>query len=57
VKEGVQQVTLMMLERFSRRASWRYFTASILVQVFNQLDRRVEAFRKGIELEDWFRVD
>jgi hypothetical protein len=47
----------MMLEWFSQRASWRYYTASILVQVFNQLDRWVEAFGKGIELEDWFRVD
>jgi hypothetical protein len=46
-----------MLEWFFRRASWRYFTASILVQVFNQLDRRVESLRKGIELEDCFRVN
>jgi hypothetical protein len=34
----VEQVTAMMLEWFSRRASWRYLRASVLVQVFNQLD-------------------
>jgi hypothetical protein len=33
-EEEVQQVTQMMLEWFSRRASWRHFTASVLVQVF-----------------------
>ena len=52
-EEEVQQVTQMMLEWFSRRASWRHYTASVLVQVFNQLDRWVEAFEKGVELEDW----
>jgi hypothetical protein len=36
LSEGeAQQVTQMMLEWFSRRASWRHYTASVLVQVFN----------------------
>lgn len=52
-EEDVQQVTAMMLEWFSRRASWRYLRASVLVQVFNQLDHWLEAFGKGQELEDW----
>jgi hypothetical protein len=52
-EEDVDQVTQLMLEWFSRKASWRHFTASVLVQVFNQLDRWVEAFGKGVELEDW----
>jgi hypothetical protein len=56
-EEEVQQVTQMMLEWFSQRASWRDFTASVLVQVFNQLDRWIEAFKKGAELEDWLRAD
>ena len=55
-EEEVEQVTQMMLEWFSQQASWRHFTASVLVQVFNQLDRWVEAFGKGVELEDWLRV-
>jgi hypothetical protein len=52
-EEDVQQVTMMMLEWFSQKASWRYITASFLVQVFTQLDQWVEAFGKGEELEDW----
>jgi hypothetical protein len=56
-EEEIQQVTQMMLEWFSRRASWRHFTASVLVQVFIQLDQWVDAFGKGVELEDWFRLD
>jgi hypothetical protein len=52
-EEDVQQVTMIMLEWFSQKASWRYITASFLVQVFTQLDQWVEAFRKGEELEDW----
>ncbi|PVH75564.1 hypothetical protein DL98DRAFT_536476 [Cadophora sp. DSE1049] len=56
-EEEAQQVTRMMLEWFSRKASWRHYTASVLVQVFNQLDRWVGAFGKGVELEDWFRLD
>lgn len=52
-EEDVQQVTIMMLEWFSQKASWRYITASVLVQVFTQLDQWVEAFGKGEELEDW----
>jgi hypothetical protein len=55
--EEVEQVTQMMLEWFSQQASWRHFAASVLVQVFNQLDRWVEAFGKGVELEDWLRAD
>jgi hypothetical protein len=56
-EEEVQQVTQMMLEWFSRKSSWPHFTASVLVQVFNKLDRWLEAFEKGVELEDWFRID
>jgi hypothetical protein len=56
-EEEVQQVTQMMLEWFSRKSSYPHFTASVLVQVFNQLDRWLEAFKKGVELEDWFRID
>ena len=51
--KDVKQVTQMMLEWFSREASWRHYSASVLVQVFGQLDRWVEAFEKGLELEDW----
>lgn len=50
-KDELQQITGMMLEWFSRRASWRDFTAS--VQVFNQLDRWVEALGKGMDLEEY----
>lgn len=53
--KDVEQVTQMMLEWFSRKASWRYYSASILVQVFGQLDRWVEAFEKGLKLEDWIQ--
>jgi hypothetical protein len=42
-----------MLEWFSRKASWRHFTASVLVQVFNHLDRWVEAFGKGVDWEEY----
>ena len=52
-EEEAQQMTHMKLEWFSRRASWRHYTASVLVQVFNQLDRWIEAFGKGLALEDW----
>ena len=55
-KEELQQVTQMMLEWFSRRASWCHFDASVLVQVFNQLDRWVEAFGKGMDLEEYVRT-
>jgi hypothetical protein len=34
-KEEAQQVTEMMLGWFSQKASWRHYTASVLVQVFN----------------------
>ncbi|KAH7369685.1 hypothetical protein BKA65DRAFT_470943 [Rhexocercosporidium sp. MPI-PUGE-AT-0058] len=51
--KGVKQVTQMILEWFSREASWRHYSASVLVQVYGQLDRWVEAFEKGLELEDW----
>ena len=50
--KDVKQVTQMMLEWFSREASWRHYSASVLVQVFGQLDRWVKAFKKGLELED-----
>jgi hypothetical protein len=56
-EEEAKQVTQMMLEWFSRKASWRHYTASVLVQVFSQLDRWVEAFGKGVELEGRFRLD
>jgi hypothetical protein len=52
-KDELQEVTQMMLKWFSRRASWRDFDASVLVQVFNQLDRWVEAFGKGVDLEEY----
>lgn len=55
-KEELQQVTQIMLEWFSRRASWCHFDASVLVQVFNQLDRLVEAFGKGMDLEEYVRT-
>jgi hypothetical protein len=51
--DEIRYVNQTMLEWFSGRASWRYLSASILVQVFNQLDRWVETFGKGGELEDW----
>jgi hypothetical protein len=56
-EEEAKQVTRMMLEWFSRKASWRHYTASVLVQVFNQLDRWVETFGKGVELEGRSRLD
>ena len=52
-EEEAQQVTQIMRKWVSRRASWRHYTASVLVQVFNQLDRWIEAFGKGLALEDW----
>jgi hypothetical protein len=55
--EEMRQVTQSILEWFSGRASWRDFSSSVLVQVFNQLDRWVEAFGKGGELEDWLGAD
>jgi hypothetical protein len=56
-KDEIEQVTEIMLEWFSRRCGWRHFAASVLVQVFNQLARWVEAFGKGEELEDWPSID
>jgi hypothetical protein len=37
--EEIAELTRMMLKWVAKKARWRYFRASILVQVFNQLDR------------------
>jgi hypothetical protein len=55
--EQGQRVSDMMMEWFSKKASWRNYTASVLVQVFNQLNGWLEAFKQGKELEDWLRAD
>jgi len=52
-EEEAQEITHMKLELFSQKASWRNYTASVLIQVFYQLDQLVEAFGKGKALEDW----
>jgi hypothetical protein len=50
-EEDAPQMIHRKLEWFSQRAYWRHHTGSVLIQVFNQLDRWTEAFGKGLELE------
>ncbi len=44
---------VLMLDWFSQRVRWGDSGVSVLVPVFNRLDRWTEAFRNGTELEDW----
>ena len=44
---------MLMLDWFSQRVCWGDGGVSVLIPVFNRLDRWTEAFRSGVELEDW----